>query len=55
MLKIIQGSFIDGCGLIAHDTETDEFYHLLVLKEKETDRLFIEIGEKKYYKEDVQL
>ena len=53
MLKIIQGSFIEGCGVIVNDTETDEFYHLLVHKEKETDKLFVEIGEKKYYEEGV--
>ena len=53
MLKIIQGSFIEGCGVIVRDTETDNIYHLLVRKEKETDRLFVEIGEKKYYESEV--
>lgn len=55
MLKIVQGSFLEGCGVIVRDTETDNIYHLLVHKEKKTDRLFVEIGEKKYYKEDMQL
>lgn len=53
MLKIIQGSFVDECGVIVRDTETDEFYHLLVHKEKETNKLFVVIGEKKYYESEV--
>ena len=54
MLKIIQGSFLEGCGVIVCDVETEKYYHLLVLKEKEADRLFVEIGENKYYEEDIQ-
>ena len=53
MLKIVQGSFLEGCGVIVRDTETDNIYHLLVHKEQKTDRLFVEIGEKKYYKEKI--
>ena len=53
MLKIIQGSFLEGCGVIVRNVETDGTYHLLVHKEKETDRLFVEIKEKKYYEEDI--
>lgn len=54
MLKIIQGSFLDGCGVIVLDTKTDSIYHLLVHKEGETGRLFVEIGGKKYYESEVK-
>lgn len=53
MLKLIQGSFLEGCGVIVRNIETDGIYHLLVHKEKETDRLFVEINEQKFYKEDI--
>lgn len=53
MFIILQGSFLEGCGVIVRDEETDEFYHLLVHKEKETNRLFVEIREKKYYESEV--
>ena len=55
MLKIVQGSFLEGCGVIAHETETDRFYHTLVHKENDTDKLFVEIRRKKYYESEVIL
>ena len=51
MLKLMQGSFLEGCGVHVWDEERDNPYHLLVLKEKGSDRLFVEIGEQKYYAE----
>lgn len=53
MLKLIQGSFLEGCGVIVRKENTDSMYHLLVHKEKKTDRLFVEIGEQKFYEEDI--
>ena len=53
MLKLIQGSFLEGCGVIVRNVETDGIYHLIVHKEKKTDRLFVEIGEQKFYKNEV--
>ena len=53
MLKLIQGSFLKGCGVIVRNVETDGIYHLLVHKEKRTSKLFVEIGEQKFYEEDI--
>ena len=53
MLKLIQGSFLEGCGVIVRDVITDAYFHLLVHKETESDRLFIEVCEQRFYKEDV--
>lgn len=55
MLKLIQGSFLEGCGVVVWDEERDNPYHLLVHKEKETDKLFVEIGEQKYYSAQIQI
>lgn len=33
MLKIICGTFKNGCGITIHDTETDNFYHKVVYKD----------------------
>ena len=54
MLRLIQGSFLEGCGVIVRNIETDEIYHLIVHKEKETNRLFVEIGEHKYYSAQIR-
>lgn len=53
MLKLVQGSFVEGCGVIVRNVDTDRIYHLLVHKERETDKLFVEIGEQKFYKEQI--
>lgn len=53
MLKLIQGSFLEGCGVIVRNIKTDGIYHLLVHKEKGTDKLFVEISEQKFYEEDI--
>ena len=53
MLKLIQGSFLEGCGVIVRNVDTDGTYHLIVHKEKKTCKLFVEIGEQKFYKEDI--
>ena len=54
-VRITSGTFAEGCGVIAYDTTTDKYYHLIVLKDKENGKLFIEINNKKYYTEDVIL
>lgn len=46
MLKIINGTFENGCGVTIHDTETDNYYHKVVYKNS------IEHNGKLYYKED---
>ena len=53
MLKLVQGSFFEGCGVIVRNVDTDGIYHLIVHKEKETGKLFVGIGEQKFYEEDV--
>ena len=53
MLKKISGSFEEGCGILAHEIDKDSFYHLLVLKEKDTQKCFVEINNRKFYKEDL--
>lgn len=50
MLKLLQGSFVEGFGVMVHEIQTDGFYHLLVHKDKATGKLFIEIRENKYCK-----
>ena len=52
---ITSGTFAEGCGVMVWDTITDRFFHLVVLKDKENEKLFIEIDGKKYYAEDVIL
>ena len=54
-IRITSGTFAEGCGVIAHDTTTDEYYHLVVLKDKTNGKDFIEINGKKDYTEDVIL
>lgn len=49
MLKIINGTFENGCGITIHDTETDNYYHKVVYKNS------VEINGKLYYKEDFSL
>ena len=46
MLKIINGTFENGCGITIHDTETDNYYHKIVYKNS------IEHNGKLYYKDD---
>lgn len=53
MIKLLSGTFAEGCGVVAYNENTDDFYHCLVLKEKETNRLFIAIKGKKYFEDDV--
>lgn len=49
MLKIINGTFENGCGITIHDTETDNYYHKVVYKNS------IEHNGNLYYKEDFSL
>lgn len=48
MVKIIQGTFAKGNGVIAWDTNTDKIYHLIVIEEQD-GKPFIEINEQRYY------
>lgn len=52
-VKILQGSFLEGCGITVKKVMTGKYYHLLVHKEKKTGKLFVEIGEQKYYENEV--
>lgn len=54
MVKIIQGTFAKGCGVIAWNTKTDKMYHLIVLEENE-GKPFIEIMNQRYYANDVRI
>ena len=47
MLKIINGTFENGCGITIHDTETNSYYHKVVYKNS------IEHNDKLYYKKDI--
>lgn len=49
MLKIINGTFENGCGITIHDTETDNYYHKVVYKNS------VEINGKLYYKDDFEM
>lgn len=49
MLKIINGTFENGCGITIHDTEIDNYYHKVVYKNS------IEHNGNLYYKEDFSL
>lgn len=53
-IKILSGSFLKGCGVTVYHQESDNIYHLIVLEDKESGRLFVEIGNKKYFKEDIE-
>lgn len=55
MIELLSGSFEEGCGVMVYDTETSNYYHLLVLTDKETGKLFIEIKDKKYFENDIVL
>lgn len=52
MISKISGSFLEGYGMIVYLAETDNYHHVLVHKEKNSNRLFVEIRDKKYYQED---
>lgn len=47
-MKIISGTFADGCGVIVYNKETNQMYHKVVYKG------YIEIDGKIYRKEDMQ-
>lgn len=48
MLRIINGTFENGCGITIHDTETDNYYHKVVYKNS------IEHKGKLYSKDDFE-
>ena len=54
-IKIICGSFIAGCGVVVCDSESDKYYHLVVLYDKEQDKPFIEIKGDRYYLEAIDV
>lgn len=53
-IKILSGTFEKGCGVIVHHIQSNNFYHLIVFKDKETSKLFVEIGDKQYFEEDIE-
>ena len=54
-IRITSGTFAEGCGVMVHDTMTDKYYHVIVLKDKDSEKDYIEIEGKRYYTEDVIL
>lgn len=53
-IKILSGSFLEGCGVMVKDLRTNNFHHLLVLRDKKDGKLFVEIGNKQYFEEDIE-
>ena len=49
MLKIINGTFVEGNAITIHDTNTDKMYHKIVFKNS------VEINGILYYKDDFSL
>ena len=54
-IKILSGTFEKGCGVTVHHIQSNSFYHLIVCEDKETGKPFIEIKDKRYFKEDIQV
>ena len=54
MIKILSGSFLLGCGVIVHGMQSGGYYNLLVLKDKETGRLFVDLEGMQYFEEDIE-
>ena len=52
-IKIIMGTFEKGCGVIIRDVNTDMIYHKLVFENEKG--CYIEVDNKFYYKEDVEI
>lgn len=53
-VRILSGTFEKGCGVLVHHIQSDNFYHLVVLEDKETRKPFIEIRNKQYFEEDIE-
>ena len=53
-MKLLSGTFKKGCGVLIH-IQSDKFYHLIVLEDKKTEKPFVEIQNKRYFKEDIEL
>lgn len=53
-IKLLSGTFEKGCGVVVKNLQSDNFFHLLVLKDKTTGKLFVEIGNKQYFEEDIE-
>lgn len=53
-IKILSGSFLKGCGVTVKDLQSDNFYHLIVLEDKGSGKMFVEIGNKRYFTEDIE-
>ena len=53
-LKVLSGTFEKGCGVLIHDIQSDIFYHLIVLEDKETRKPFVEIKSKRYFVTDIE-
>lgn len=53
-IKVLSGSFLKGCGVTVYHRESDSIYHLIVLEDKGSGRLFVEIENKQYFAEDIE-
>lgn len=53
-VKILSGTFEKGCGVLIHLMQSDNFYHLIVLEDKETGKPFVEIKNKQYFEDDIE-
>ena len=53
-IKILSGTFEKGGGVIVYHGQSDNFYHLIVLEDKETGKPFVEIKNKQYFEEDIE-
>lgn len=53
-MKILSGTFQEGCGVLIYDEATDEYYHKVVLLHKEKLQPFVEFNKKEWFLEDFQ-
>ena len=53
-MKIISGTFQEGCGVLLYDEANDEYYHKVVLFHKLKKKPFVELNQKKWFLEDFQ-
>ena len=51
-LTIISGTFSEGCGITVKD-ENYNFYHLLVVADRETNKPCVELHDVVYFEEDL--
>ena len=52
-LSVLSGTFDIGCGITVKD-ENYNFYHLLVVADRKTNKPCVELHDKVYFEEDIQ-